>query len=147
VSSGGAVEIDTFGIFTRRSARRRGFRRAGPSPLKPITRSPGAKSVTPVPTLSTIPANSDAGENGNGGLCWYLPAHDQQVEEIERRGLDPHDGLAGSGCRLRDVGSSSSSGGAKMSAEDGFMAIFHSGRGADASPESITAERAVIEVG
>ena len=34
----------------------------------------GAKPVTPAPTLSTTPANSEAGENGNGGLNWYLPA-------------------------------------------------------------------------
>src|SRR6201990_2280993 len=30
-------------------------------------------SVTPVPTLSTTPAISAAGENGKGGLIWYLP--------------------------------------------------------------------------
>src|SRR5216683_7039323 len=39
-----------------------------------MTRSPGAKSVTLGPTLSTTPANSPPGENGNGGLVWYLPA-------------------------------------------------------------------------
>ena len=31
-------------------------------------------SVTPAPTRSTTPANSPPGENGNGGLVWYLPA-------------------------------------------------------------------------
>src|SRR5262249_44086840 len=30
-------------------------------------------SVTPAPTLSTTPAISAAGENGKGGLIWYLP--------------------------------------------------------------------------
>src|SRR5258706_539563 len=39
-----------------------------------MTRSPGLKPVTPGPTLSTTPANSPPGENGNGGLVWYLPA-------------------------------------------------------------------------
>src|SRR5438094_10348672 len=38
-----------------------------------MTRSPGWNSVTPAPTLSTTPANSPPGENGNGGLVWYLP--------------------------------------------------------------------------
>src|SRR5205807_3473109 len=38
-----------------------------------MTRSPGLISATPRSTLSTIPANSAPGENGNGGLCWYLP--------------------------------------------------------------------------
>src|SRR5262249_42144609 len=31
-------------------------------------------AVTPAPTLSTTPANSPPGENGKGGLVWYLPA-------------------------------------------------------------------------
>src|SRR6266566_2726259 len=48
--------------------------RAAPEPIQPITRSPGSNPPTPGPTLSTTPANSEAGENGNGGLCWYLPA-------------------------------------------------------------------------
>jgi hypothetical protein len=39
-----------------------------------MTRSPGANSSTPGPTLSTTPANSPPGENGNGGLVWYFPA-------------------------------------------------------------------------
>src|SRR5262249_53680299 len=39
-----------------------------------MTRSPGLNSVTSGPTRSTTPANSPPGENGNGGLVWYLPA-------------------------------------------------------------------------
>src|SRR6266487_3717104 len=39
-----------------------------------MTRSPGLNAVTPGPTLSTTPENSPPGENGNGGLVWYLPA-------------------------------------------------------------------------
>src|SRR5437660_10556215 len=39
-----------------------------------MTRSPGLNAATPGPTLSTTPANSPPGENGNGGLVWYLPA-------------------------------------------------------------------------
>src|SRR5438067_13271745 len=38
-----------------------------------MTRSPALRSVTPTPTLSITPATSAAGENGNGGLLWYLP--------------------------------------------------------------------------
>src|SRR5437588_12119018 len=39
-----------------------------------MTRSAGLISATPLSTFSTTPANSAPGENGNGGLCWYLPA-------------------------------------------------------------------------
>src|SRR5215510_4458569 len=39
-----------------------------------MTRSPGLNASTPAPTLSTTPANSPPGENGKGGLVWYLPA-------------------------------------------------------------------------
>src|SRR4029077_6579384 len=39
-----------------------------------MTRSPGWNSSTPGPTLSTTPANSPPGENGNGGLVWDFPA-------------------------------------------------------------------------
>src|SRR5262249_45935908 len=39
-----------------------------------MTRSPGLNAVTPAPTFSTTPANSPPGENGKGGLVWYLPA-------------------------------------------------------------------------
>src|SRR5437016_3695998 len=38
-----------------------------------MTRSPTFRSVTSLPTLSITPATSAAGENGNGGLLWYLP--------------------------------------------------------------------------
>src|SRR6202044_2065584 len=34
---------------------------------------PGRTSVTPAPTDSTTPATSPPGENGGGGLNWYLP--------------------------------------------------------------------------
>ena len=34
----------------------------------PFPFSPGLNAVTPAPTLSTTPANSPPGENGNGGL-------------------------------------------------------------------------------
>ena len=62
------------GIFTTRCARERDLlaRRA----VAAIAEHAVArrKPVTPAPTLSTTPANSEAGENGNGGLNWYLPA-------------------------------------------------------------------------
>src|SRR3982074_487211 len=42
-------------------------------PPGPPPRAPTCRSVTPAPTLSITPATSAAGENGNGGLIWYLP--------------------------------------------------------------------------
>ena len=53
--------------------------------------------------LSTTPENSAAGENGNGGLIWYLPAMISVVEEIERRGLDPDHGFARPGDGIGNV--------------------------------------------
>src|ERR1700754_3561071 len=47
--------------------------RAPLCPHDATTRSPTFRSVTPAPTLSITPATSAAGENGNGGLIWYLP--------------------------------------------------------------------------
>ena len=49
------------------------FSRAPLWPHEATTRSPTLRSVTPAPTLSITPATSAAGENGNGGLIWYLP--------------------------------------------------------------------------
>src|SRR5262249_1509418 len=49
------------------------FSRAPLWPQDATTRSPTFRSVTPAPTLSITPATSAAGENGNGGLIWYLP--------------------------------------------------------------------------
>src|SRR5204862_2563233 len=37
-----------------------------------MTRSPGRTLVTPAPTSFTTPASSLPGENGSGGLNWYL---------------------------------------------------------------------------
>src|SRR5262245_27709051 len=37
-----------------------------------ITRSPGLTWVTAAPTAFTTPASSLPGENGSGGLNWYL---------------------------------------------------------------------------
>ena len=37
-----------------------------------MTRSPGLNAVTPSPTSFTMPASSLPGENGSGGLNWYL---------------------------------------------------------------------------
>src|SRR3954471_20392008 len=61
------------GIFTIELAGSAIFSRAPLCPHDATTRSPGFRSVTPVPTLSITPATSAAGENGNGGLIWYLP--------------------------------------------------------------------------
>src|SRR6202034_3473671 len=45
---------------------------------------------------------------------------DQQIEKIKRRGLDPHDGLAGTGNGFRKVCDLKFVGGAKVRAKDGF---------------------------
>src|SRR5216684_8317569 len=37
-----------------------------------MTRSPGRTLLTPAPTSFTTPASSLPGENGSGGLSWYL---------------------------------------------------------------------------
>src|ERR1044071_2388575 len=37
-----------------------------------MTRSPARQPVTPAPTSFTMPASSLPGENGSGGLNWYL---------------------------------------------------------------------------
>src|SRR5580704_5369028 len=61
------------GILTIEFAGSAIFSRAPLWPHDATTRSPTFRSVTPLPTLSITPATSAAGENGNGGLIWYLP--------------------------------------------------------------------------
>src|SRR4051812_5328226 len=61
------------GIFTIVLAGSAIFSRAPLWPHDATTRSPTLRSVTPAPTLSITPATSAAGENGKGGLIWYLP--------------------------------------------------------------------------
>src|ERR1035437_1185526 len=61
------------GILTMEFAGSAIFSRAPLWPQDATTRSPTFRSVTPAPTLSITPAISAAGENGNGGLIWYVP--------------------------------------------------------------------------
>src|SRR6201994_1480830 len=61
------------GIFTIEAAGSAIFSRAPLWPQDATTRSPTFRSVTPAPMLSITPAISAAGENGKGGLIWYLP--------------------------------------------------------------------------
>src|SRR6202165_2150822 len=61
------------GILTMGLAGSAIFSRAPLWPQDATTRSPTLRSVNPGPTLSITPATSAAGENGNGGLIWYLP--------------------------------------------------------------------------
>src|SRR3981081_428599 len=61
------------GILTMELAGSAIFSRAPLWPQDATTRSPTFRSVTPAPKLSMTPATSAAGENGNGGLIWYLP--------------------------------------------------------------------------
>src|SRR5438309_9735010 len=61
------------GVLTIEFAGSAVFGRAPLGPQEATARSPPSRSVTPEPTLSITPATSAAGENGNGGLIWYLP--------------------------------------------------------------------------
>src|SRR5216684_7791400 len=61
------------GILTMELAGSAIFSRAPLWPQDATTRSPVFRPATPAPTLSITPAISAAGENGNGGLIWYLP--------------------------------------------------------------------------
>src|SRR6201988_3227709 len=61
------------GIFTMELAGSAIFSRAPLWPQEATTRSPTLTLVTPSPTLFITHATSAAGENGNGGLIWYLP--------------------------------------------------------------------------
>src|SRR5476649_1743452 len=61
------------GILTIEFAGSAIFSRAPLWPQEAATRSPTFRPVTPAPRLSIMPATSAAGENGNGGLIWYLP--------------------------------------------------------------------------
>src|SRR5579862_3811137 len=53
-------------------------------------------------------------------LVLIFAGDDQRVEKVQRRGLDPHHGLARSGLRFGDVGELEFVGGAEMSAENSF---------------------------
>src|SRR3974390_1072029 len=75
-----------------------------------MTRSPGATSVTPPPTLSTTPENSAAGENGNGGLRWYLPAMMSVSKKLSAAALTRTTASPGPACGSAMSASSSSSG-------------------------------------
>src|SRR4030081_3812864 len=61
------------GILTMESAGSAIFSRAPLWPQDAPTRAPTLRPVTPEPTLSITPTPPAAGENGNGGLIWYLP--------------------------------------------------------------------------
>jgi hypothetical protein len=67
-----------------------------------------------------MPANSAAGENGNGGLCWYLPAMISRSKKVERGRLDVNDRFARAWLRLRDVGQFQIVGRAEVRAQNSF---------------------------
>ena len=85
-----------------------------------MTRSPGLNSVTPAPTLSTVPANSPPGENGNARLGLVLARDDQRVEEIQSRRRDLGHDLAGTGDRVGNIREHEVVGGAVALTENGF---------------------------
>ena len=60
-------------------------------------------SVTPAPTLSTTPANSPPGENGNGGLIWYLPAMIRVSKKFRPTAATLATTSPGAGDRIGDV--------------------------------------------
>ena len=73
-----------------------------------------------MPRLSTVPANSAAGENGIARLGLVFAGDDQRVEEIQRRRRDPHHGFAGAGRGVGNVGKFEVVGRAVTGAEQGF---------------------------
>ena len=70
--------------------------------------------------LSTTPENSAAGENGNGGLCWYLPATISVSKKLSAAALIRTTAWPAAGLRLGDIGKFKFPGRAEMGAEDGF---------------------------
>ena len=73
--AGGAIEVERVGdLHHALRARARSSRAPRRSRHSRARGRPAQSRVTPAPTLSTTPANSEAGENGKGGLNWYLPA-------------------------------------------------------------------------
>src|ERR1700691_5423963 len=101
--------------------------------MLPTTRSPSAMAVTPPPTLSTTRANSDAGENGNGGLCWYLPAMISVSKKLSAAALTRTTASPAAAFGGGMSASSSSLGGPKWVQRTAFMRchLSHSGPGPD----------------
>ena len=121
VSAGGAVEVEIGGELDELvGGDRDAFARCA---VGAYSRSPGRRREAPVtsaPTLSTTPANSPPGENGSGGLVWYLPGDDQRVEEIQADRRDLDDDLARPRDRVGNFGEHKIVGRAEAGAENGF---------------------------
>ena len=67
-----------------------------------------------------MPANSAAGENGIGGLFWYLPAMISVSKKFSAAALDAHHRLAGRRFGVGNIGQFEVVGRAVMGAEQGF---------------------------
>ena len=96
------------------------FSRAPLWPQDATTRSPTFRSVTPSPTLSITPATSAAGENGNGGLIWYLPWIIRMSKKFSAADLIAITASPGSGDGIGHVGQHEIVGLAILRAENGF---------------------------
>ena len=108
------------GIFTIELAGSAIFSRAPLWPQDATTRSPTFRSVTPAPTLSITPATSAAGENGNGGLIWYLPWIIRMSKKFSAADLIAITASPGLGDRIGHVGQHEIVGLAILRAENGF---------------------------
>ncbi len=108
------------GILTIELAGSAIFSRAPLWPQDATTRSPTFRSVTPAPTLSITPATSAAGENGNGGLIWYLPWIIRMSKKFSAADLIAITASSGPGHRIGHVGQHEIVGTAILRAENGF---------------------------
>jgi len=73
--------------------------------------------------LSTWPANSAAGENGIGGLVWYLPAIISVSKKLSAA-LDAYHGLARAGLGVGNIGNFQIVGRAITRTKQAFMAGY-----------------------
>ena len=91
------------GMGMQRRASRASFSAMPPHPQEPITRSPGFRSVTPSPTLSTSPATLAAGAEGAGRLELVAVLDDQRVGIVHAAGAHADHRLAGAGHGVGDL--------------------------------------------
>ena len=121
VERGRAVEVEIGGELDELVGRRPRCARAPRRRWYSRARGRRARSaVTPAPTLSTTPANSPPGENGNGGLVWYLPAMISVSKKLSPTAATLATTSPGPATGSGMSASTRSSGGAEAGAENGF---------------------------
>ena len=138
--AGGAFEIERVGYFDQQTGRDRdGFARRAPAAIAHDAVARSNTGDARRRRCSTTPANSAAGRERKRRLVLVFAGDDQRVEEIQRRRLDSHHGLAGAGARLTMSASSRSSGGPKCLQRTAFMALLCPGlRAGIRAPKFIT---------